>query len=122
MRPYCELPGLEHVYLEDSYLLAIGESDCELRFEVEAVITEAHPRWSTPKPGEQYSYLRVDLVFADPRRIDWIERKLKPIAGPDGEIDHGNIDSFVWDVSWFELQGEWGHIRVDADTLTVRER
>jgi hypothetical protein len=32
--PYDQLSGLEHLYLEDSYLLGIHEDDDELRFDV----------------------------------------------------------------------------------------
>lgn len=47
---------------------------------------------------------------------------MNPVKGPDGEIDYGNIDSFVWSPSWFEIQGEFGHVRVDADPPTATER
>jgi hypothetical protein len=93
---YPEWPGLEAVYLDDSWVLGIHESESALRFELEAVLSEDHPQWSPPKPGEQYAYLRLDLVFANPRRVEWIERRMNPIFGPDGEVDYGNIDSFLW--------------------------
>jgi len=122
MRPYPELPGLDALYLEDSYVLGVREEATELRFELEAVLTEAHPKWSTPKSGEQYAYLPVDLVFPHPRRVEWIERTMKPISGPDGERDFGNIDSFVWRPGWFEMKGEWGHVRIESDPPIVVER
>lgn len=65
---------MEHFALEDSYVLDVRESDHELRFEVEAVMTSEHPRWSQPKPGEVHAYLRLDIVFAQPRRIEWVEK------------------------------------------------
>ena len=43
---------------------------------------------------------------------------MQPITRPDGEIDYGNIDSFVWNPSGFEIQGEFGHVRVDCDPPT----
>ena len=113
---------MEHFAFEDSHILDVRESDQELCFEVEAVMTPDHPRWSQPKPGEVHAYLVVDVIFAQPRRIEWVEKRMKPITGPDGEIDYGNIDSFVWRPSWFEIQGEFGHVRVDADPPTVTER
>jgi hypothetical protein len=95
MGPYDQLPGLEHLYLEDSYLLGIHEDDDELRFEIEAVLTERHPRYVPRKPDEAYTYLRVAIVFPEPRSVTWIERTMKPIVGRDAEPDYGNIDSFT---------------------------
>ena len=93
---YSDLPGLEHLYLEDSYVLGIREQHDELRFELEAVLTEDHPRWAPPKPGEAYAYRRVDLVFVRPSRVWWIEQTMQPVVGPGGDVDFGNIDSFTW--------------------------
>ena len=64
LRPYPELPGLE--------VLGVHKGTSEVRFELDAVLTEDHPNWSAPKPNEQYAYLRVDLVFPNPRRIEWV--------------------------------------------------
>jgi hypothetical protein len=107
---YDQLPGLEHLYLEDSYLLAVHEDGDELRLDIEAVMTEQHPRFTPRKPHETYSYLRVAIVFIEPRSVDWLERSMKPITDPDGETDYGNIDSFTFDQDRYEITGEWGHI------------
>ena len=70
--------------LEDSYILDVRESDQELRFEVEAVMTREHPRWSQPKDGEANAYLVVDIVFAQPRRVEWVEKRMNPPLAPTG--------------------------------------
>lgn len=119
VRPYSELAGLESLYLEDSYVLGINAGPSNVRFELEAVVTENHPEWSPPKSGEQYAYLRADLVFPNPRRIDWVERSMKPVADANGEIDYGNIDSFTWHADCFDLRGEWGHLRIESDAPFV---
>ena len=121
MRPYHELPGIEALYLEDSYVLGVREGTTDVRFELEAVLTEDHPKWSPPKPGEQYAYLRVDLVFPNPRRVEWIERAMRPITDASGEIDYGNIDSFEWQTDFYELLGEWGHVRIESDAPVLVE-
>jgi hypothetical protein len=118
---YDQLPGLEHLYLEDSYLLGVHEGHDELRFDVEAVLTEDHPRYVPRKPDEAYTYLRVAIVFSDPRSVTWIERPMKPITGPDGEIDYGNIDSFTWQNDRYELIGDWGHVVIDGPPPAVLE-
>jgi len=113
------LPGLEALFLEDSYVLGVREDTSDLCFELEAVLTEDHPRWSPPKPGEQYAYLRVDLVFPNPRRVEWLERTMRPIPDPSGIVDYGNIDSFEWETRHYELSGEWGHVRIESDPPVI---
>jgi len=119
---YDQLPGLEHLYLEDSYLLGVDEGSNELRLEVEAVLTEQHPRFVPRRPDEAYTYLRVAIVFPNPRSVTWIDRSMRPIVGPDGEIDYGNIDSFTFEADRYELVGEWGHITIDGPPPTVTEQ
>jgi hypothetical protein len=123
MRAYDELPGLEHLYLEDSWVLAVEETAHELRFVVEAVLTETHAHWRPPRPGEQYCYHRVELVFSRPRSVEWLKRMEGPPAvDASGEVDFGNIDAFRWDASVFELEGDWGAVRVDGEPPSVRDR
>jgi hypothetical protein len=119
---YDELPGLEHLYLEDSYVLAIDENPDALHFDLEAVLTEQHPHYSPPKPDEQYSYRRVDLVFTAPKAVNWIKRIMKPFTDAGGEIDYGNIDSFTWEGDRYELSGDWGHVIIDGPPPTIVEQ
>jgi hypothetical protein len=119
---YDELPGLEHLYLEDSFVLGVHDDADTLRFDIEAVLTEQHPRYSPPKPDEQYSYLPVALVFAAPRAVKWVERPMKPTVDATGEIDYGNIDSFTWEDDRYELSGEWGHVVIDGEPPAVIEQ
>ncbi len=121
MRQYPELPGLEALYLEDSYVLGIEEEPREVRVQVDAVLTDAHPKWTAPKPTEQYSYLRVDLVFPNPRSVEWLNKAMQPIRDASGETDYGNIDTFVWRPGLYELTGEWGHVRIESDPPIVAE-
>jgi len=117
---YEQLPGLEHVYLEDSWVLGVFETADELRFVVEAVLTEQHPEWHTPKPSEQYAYKRIALVFRRPREVVWVERMSGlPAMDASDELDYGNIDAFTWDGLVFDLSGDWGHVRVKGVTPVV---
>ena len=120
MTGYEELPGFEHLYLEDSWVLGVHESGDELRFDIEVVLTENHPDWLPPKLGELYAYKRVALVFRKPREVTWLERMTGPPAvDASGEIDYGHIDVFRWAGSTFDLQGEWGRVRVHGDPPVV---
>ena len=64
----------------------------------------------------------MDLLFARPRRVDWLERKMQPIIGPNGEMDYGNIDGFTWQTAYFELMGERGHVRIESDPPEIIAR
>jgi len=122
MRGYEELPGLEHLYLEDSWVLAVEEAEHELRFVVEAVLTEQHPQWHPPKPDEQYCYRRVALVFARPRSVEWLGRMDgQPAVDASDEVDFGNIDVSRWEGSVFELEGDWGQVRVEGPRPVIVE-
>jgi hypothetical protein len=49
MRPYHELPNLDDLYLQDSWVLDVQETPDEVRFRLDAVLRETHPKWSPPK-------------------------------------------------------------------------
>jgi hypothetical protein len=120
MKGYEQLSGFEHLYLEDSWVLAVGERANELRFDLEAVLTEDHPDWHPPKPDEVYAYKRLAVVFLKPREVTWVKRMTGPPAvDASGEVDYGNIDVFMWDGDLFDLQGDWGHVRVVSDPPVV---
>ncbi|MEV0971646.1 hypothetical protein [Microtetraspora glauca] len=121
LRPYHELPGLEHLYLEDSYLLQLIESDESLTFVVEAALREGHPQWHPAKPGKQYCYRQVRIAFPNPSQIDWVERTFQPFKDRYGDIDYGNIDDFRWDGSWFRLLGWWGHVEITSAPPVVTD-
>ncbi|MEJ7892352.1 MAG: hypothetical protein WKF94_06900 [Solirubrobacteraceae bacterium] len=123
MASYDTLPGLEHLYLEDSWVLGVHESATSLSFDLDAVLTEQHPRWHPPKPGEQYAYRRVALTFPAVRSLEWLSRGGPPATDASGERDRGNIDSFVVrDDGVYELDGDWGHVRVASDAPAVDDR
>ena len=65
-RPYSELQGLEHVYLEDSYVLRIRWTGDAIIFWLEAILTEHHPDYVPPKPGERYCYREKSAALSLP--------------------------------------------------------
>ncbi|HLW95859.1 MAG TPA: hypothetical protein VKS25_10805, partial [Solirubrobacteraceae bacterium] len=83
------IPALRDIYLEDSYVLAIHESEGELRIDLDAVLTENHPQWTPPKPGEPYCFRRIRLIFERPRRVEWIRKDMRPSRDATGEIEYG---------------------------------
>lgn len=119
MKGYEELPGFEHLYLEDSFVLGIDELPNEIRFRVEAVLTKGHPQSTEPRPNEVNSYRQLTITFPGTREIWWEERSMKPIRGPDGEVDYGNIDVFRWEGEHYEVVGEWGHVHIESEPPRV---
>ncbi len=89
--PYRAMPGFEHVYLEDSYVTEIVESAEPLEFalELEVVLVEGHPLYQPPAPGEQHCYRPARLVFPKVRRVNWIERHIRPFRDANDQIDYG---------------------------------
>jgi hypothetical protein len=100
---------LAGVYLEDSWVLELAQTDHELAFRIDAVLTPAHPGYEPAKPGEQHCYRRGWLRV----RGDQIDTHLSgssPATDATGEEDYGNVDAFVFDPTndhWL-LEGDWG--------------
>ncbi len=115
MKGYEDLPGFEHLYLEDSFVLGIDETASEVRFRVEAVLTKDHPQWIDSSPSEVNTYMQLTITFPQARNVWWEERSMRPIRGPDGDVDYGNIDAFRWDGSHYQVAGEWGHVHIESD-------
>jgi len=107
------------VYLEDSYVLEVKENTNAIEFLMEFVLTEKHPDYAPPKPNEQYCYKKGEIIFSNIKHINWIEQSFNPIEDADGEIDYGNIDSFVFEDGKYHLEGEWGEVLIESDTPKI---
>ena len=120
MRGYEELPGLSDWYLEDSWVLAVDRHNEALDFRVEAVLRESHPEWTRPKPGEVHAYKLIVLRFPYPEIVDRLAEAIGPPATDAGEgVDFGHIDRFVWEERTYELEGDWGHLRLIGEAPIV---
>lgn len=115
---YWQLTGLENIYLEDSYVLGI-KTDTSIEFFLEAVLTENHPLYTSPLPGEQYCYRRITLKFPHPQTYNLTLNKMLPIVDPDGTWDYGNIDEFFMENETYHLIGEWGELTVVSDPPVI---
>jgi hypothetical protein len=122
VRGYEAIPGFENLYLEDSWVLGVYESDTALSFDVEAVLTEQHPQRKPRRRDEQHSYRRVSLTFPNLSRIEWLDRGLRPAVDATGELDRGHIDTLIYTDGTYELAGDWGHVRFASDPPVVRDR
>ena len=119
MKQYIELPGFEHVYLEESYVLAVVVTPASVVFEMEIVLTAKHPEYSAPGPESFECYRVGRLEFGGVSYLEWSEQGSPPATDASGEIDYGHIDSFMWDSGQYELEGDWGVMKVTAATVMV---
>ena len=112
MKQYYEFHSLEHVYLEDSYVLDIQTEPDSVEISVETVLTESHPQYSDPLPGERYCYRNGRICFRNAKRITWVKKSM--ILMPDlvGPPDYGNIDAFYFSEGSYHLIGGWGELDI----------
>jgi hypothetical protein len=116
---YYEIPDLEKIYLEDSFVLGIKETDDNVVFLMEFVLTELHPEYSLPQKDEQYCYRKGKLSFNRCGKITWLNKSMEQFFDKNGDVDMGNIDSFTKNNSANVLEGDWGAIEILSDDCSV---
>ncbi|UOK36226.1 hypothetical protein MJP36_17095 [Pseudomonas palleroniana] len=107
---YYEILSLSNFYFEDSYVLSIDDVAGSLIFELDAVLNSNSPQYEEPKNGEQYCYRKVLLRFFNVDSIEWFDRRRMGFVDSTGDLDHGNIDSFVRVDGSYTLSGDWGRV------------
>lgn len=105
------IPDLEHVYLEDSFVLAMDETFGKIEFVLDAVLIETHPVYSPPRSGEQYCLLKSKLAFQICGDALWHCKEFRAYTDANGEIDYGNIDTFSIMGDEMRLVGDWGDVQ-----------
>lgn len=119
VRPYTDIKGFGHVYLEDSWVLGITARPGQFELRLELVLTESHPAYAPPLPGEQYCYRRGRLQFLGVKQLTWEDQGAPAARDASEEPDYGNIDTFAWDDQTFHLEGSWGRACVHADRAVI---
>lgn len=120
MIDYSKFPGLDGVYLEDSYVLEIIETETKVAFRLDAVLTPESPAYHPPHPGEHYCYESAELVFADVTDVQWIRRSGQRFTDATGEEDLGNIDILEEEGNGFVVEGDWGRVRIVGSQPAVK--
>ena len=110
------------VYLEDSYVLGYLEDYNQLEFLIEFVLTEKSPFYSSPESGNQYCYKKGRLIFPGIKAIEWKRQTFKKTTDLNGEIDYGNIDSFVKEEKKYHLSGDWGEVFIESEAPQLNFR
>jgi len=111
---YDSIAGLEAVYLEDSFVLAVTVQPNKVYFVVDVVLTEEHSQYSEPRDGEQYCYRRGRLEFLEPRQVNWRMSSRRATYDAEGETDYGGFDHFEVGSSRYVVAGDFGTLEIEA--------
>jgi hypothetical protein len=113
--PYPELHGLEHVYLEDSYVLDLCVSVGSVEFTLDVVLTSGHALYQTPSPEHVYCMRQAVLRFSRATTVQVSWSGAMPATDAAGEVDYGNIDVLYREGARYHIGGPWGDMDVVSD-------
>lgn len=116
---YSELPGLDQVYLEDSFVLGVAVAPGLVDVLLDVVLREGHPAYKRPDGGEQYCFRRGTLRFYDVTEVQWRMPAGRPALDASGDTDYGGLDEFVLDRATRRLVGEIGEIAIVCGGQTL---
>ena len=114
MSDYSEPATLHDILLSDSYVMNIVQSETAFRFRLIAALTPNHPKYSQPRPNEHHCYMDGNLVFKDARSVTWLKKTNVEYTDPEGDPDHGNIDSLIWSDGEYYVEGAWGQVSIET--------
>jgi len=108
-------PRFDGIDFERSFLTGVIYDDESLSLEMDFHVTEGHPRYTAPQPGEDGCYRGGYIRFGD---IDDLQiDKAKPVDGKDE--DYSVIYSVAGDGQKFEFSCGWGEIKVAAGSVRL---
>ncbi|MGR3278685.1 hypothetical protein ACSYAD_26680 [Acaryochloris marina NIES-2412] len=116
---YYKIPELEQIYLEGSFVTNIKENNGSIIFFVDFVLREEHLEYTVPNEDEIYCYRSGCIRFLNSCSIKWISKTISPITDARGDIDYGNIDTFVFSNNIYQISGEWGEIEINSKVLEI---
>ena len=117
MRAYTEILELEHFVLEESWVLDISSTPGGLTIRIDLVLDKDHPELKPAPAGDVYYTRQGVLSFDGVRRLEWIDQGARPSRDASGEVDFGNIDSMLSEDDQYELEGDFGTIRLTASRV-----
>lgn len=119
MKSYKELPGLEDVVLEESYVLAVAATPGVVSFVLAVVLTPEHAEYVAPEDGTSLCYRDGILEFVGVTELEWTGQGDPTAVEVTGEQDYGFIDALTWDDRRYELEGGWGAMRITARAVRL---
>ena len=111
---YSELPGLEQVYLEDSWVLDVAIGRGTVSVSLDVVLCEDHHEYATPPGHERYCYRRGVLRFSDVTEVRWQMPTGPPAIDATGETDYGGVDEYLFEKTTHSLAGSFGELVVNC--------
>jgi hypothetical protein len=120
--PYSDLPGLEHVVLEESYVLRLAwDGHRSVTFWLDAVLTPEYPLYSSPSADERECFQPIEMQF-DADSVSWRSVRLDPARDAAGEIDLGHIDSYSVRGDHHHLMGDFGEVEITSRPPRIKTR
>jgi hypothetical protein len=113
------VPGLAHIYLEDSFVLGLTSTADSLVFAVDLVLTEKHPEYQDPRPHEVYCYRRGKIIIAEANTVQWNSVCMRPSKDAEDVVEFGSIDAWSVDGNRSQIEGGWSEVDVDGGQLHV---
>lgn len=108
-------PRFQGIDFEHSYLLGVIYDDESLTLEMEFNLTERHPAYQAPQPGEERCFRGGYVRFAS---IEDLQIDRAPV--PEGEaVDYSTVFSVAGDGERFEFSTGWGEIKVSAKSVRI---
>jgi hypothetical protein len=114
-----DVPGLEAVVLEESYVLGVCAGPGTLALRIDFVLTPEHPEYVAPLPDETECFRRGCIVFDGIRRLEWEGQGAPPATDATGEADYGHVDLFEWEGDTYRLSGDFGELTVSGPAPRV---
>lgn len=114
-----QMEALKGIDLTDSFVLDWSCENNRLCFELEVSIWPESKYYVEPKLNEYTCYRKATLQFSN--IISAFGLKPKPVVmpsiDPDGSTDYGNIDFFQVVDGGFELEGNFGTVKIFGGDL-----
>ena len=120
MEQYIDWSPFKDVYLEDSYVLKIIESEKMVEFHIEAVLLENHEYYEAPSNGEQYFFKEGIIRFNQFSEVNWLHSADVKSFDASGESDLGNIDFLTKTGNIYHLAGDWGEVKISAKSISFK--
>ena len=109
-----ELKIFKGIDLNGSFILNWEHGKDYLSFEIEASIWPESKYYTKPKPNDYTCYRGATLTFINIKAISGLKsiNETPNSTDPDGSVDYGNIDSLQKTNAGYEVEGDFGSVRV----------
>ena len=114
---YTDIAGFEHVLLEESFVLDVVARPGSVEVTIDLVLLVGHEAYHDPRVGEMRCYVRAALRFSGVTELSWVDQGRRPAIDASGDIDYGGVDLFDQVNNEWRFAGDWGDIRLKAESI-----